>query len=402
MIGNGSGHMHQVIVLAPLAVTFQAMGTLLLSLMLAQLARTFAWKYVRLWAWAWGAMSLSLVALGFDVHAPRAVVVVLFLAGQWLFLLLLWTGCRELTTGKRIEIRYAAYAIPMALAIAVLAARFTALFDDALSAEAAVMSFGGMITFAALGRGPVRTRTTGWETLRISLALLAAVYAVGSLGYFVNAHLATLDWAPYVLFVELLACVCLGFSMIVVTAEHANRGLQEAMGRLESVRSSLEREIQIDPLTEALNRHAYHWMRRGDEITTDGVLSGVLLMIDLDNLKKINDERGHAAGDDAIRAAANAMRAIMRADDLLFRWGGDEFLAVIPNLSLSDVEERILPLEAGISARPEAGGEDFLFHISWGGAEFGAQCSFDTAIALADADMYERRDAARAVHAGLT
>src|SRR5437763_16436634 len=106
--------------------------------------------------------------------------------------------------------------------------------------------------------------------------------------------------------------------MIVLTAEEANLELEDAKSRIE-------RKLHIDPLTEALNRHAFHSMQHGDEVETEGVLSGVLVMIDVDNLKGINDALGHAAGDAVIRASANAVRMLIRADDLLFRWGGDEF-----------------------------------------------------------------------------
>ena len=56
---------------------------------------------------------------------------------------------------------------------------------------------------------------------------------------------------------------------------------------------------------------------------------GSLAVIDLDGLKAINDTHGHHVGDQAIRAFARALRARLRADDLIFRWGGDEFLAVM-------------------------------------------------------------------------
>jgi len=55
-----------------------------------------------------------------------------------------------------------------------------------------------------------------------------------------------------------------------------------------------------------------------------------LILIDLDNLKTINDTRGHSAGDEALRHLANALRATVRAADLAGRWGGDEFIVILP------------------------------------------------------------------------
>jgi diguanylate cyclase (GGDEF)-like protein len=56
-----------------------------------------------------------------------------------------------------------------------------------------------------------------------------------------------------------------------------------------------------------------------------------LLLIDIDGLKRINDERGHAAGDEALRTIARAINATMRVTDFGARWGGDEFAIVAPN-----------------------------------------------------------------------
>jgi diguanylate cyclase (GGDEF)-like protein len=55
-----------------------------------------------------------------------------------------------------------------------------------------------------------------------------------------------------------------------------------------------------------------------------------VLVVDLDDLKRINDSGGHAAGDDALRALADALRATVRAGDTIFRLGGDEFAVVLP------------------------------------------------------------------------
>ena len=97
-----------------------------------------------------------------------------------------------------------------------------------------------------------------------------------------------------------------------------------------------------------------------------------------------------------IRASANAVRTLIRADDLLFRWGGDEFVAIIPNSTLATVCERLAPLADGIIARVSASGPPVRFNISWGGAEFGDHCSLDQAMKLADREMYKTRSRARA------
>jgi diguanylate cyclase len=77
---------------------------------------------------------------------------------------------------------------------------------------------------------------------------------------------------------------------------------------------------RVDPLTASLNRHAFCSMAEGYRAT--GEASGCVAVVDMDALKPINDSLGHTSGDAAIRAVARAIRQVVRADDLVFRWGG--------------------------------------------------------------------------------
>src|ERR1700692_3264169 len=76
---------------SPVAVTFQAIGPLLLALVLGQIARTFGWRYVRRWAWAWGAMFVAILAVRIYIitTSPWPWWLVYLLA-QWMFLFLLF------------------------------------------------------------------------------------------------------------------------------------------------------------------------------------------------------------------------------------------------------------------------------------------------------------------------
>jgi diguanylate cyclase len=112
----------------------------------------------------------------------------------------------------------------------------------------------------------------------------------------------------------------------------------------------------------------------------------------MDNLKPINDTLGHAAGDNAIRKVATAIRALIRADDLLFRWGGDEFLVILPGVSEGEVRTRLDRLNAMLAdadlrttARPVA------LSVSFGIAPFSALDGLEQAIEQADVEMYSRK-----------
>ena len=116
--------------------------------------------------------------------------------------------------------------------------------------------------------------------------------------------------------------------------------------------------------------------------------------VDLDHFKRINDEHGHEAGDRALAGAAESMTRQLRAVDILVRWGGEEFVIVMPNAT---AEKAAVALErlraAGFGARPEGG----PLTASIGLAERIEDQADDWTmlLELADARMYEAKQAGR-------
>ncbi len=86
-----------------------------------------------------------------------------------------------------------------------------------------------------------------------------------------------------------------------------------------------------DPLTQAYNRHFLTRLLQHESARSSryGYRIG-FIMADVDGLKRINDQYGHRAGDDALKLVARKAREALRASDVLVRYGGDEFLAVLP------------------------------------------------------------------------
>ena len=106
---------------------------------------------------------------------------------------------------------------------------------------------------------------------------------------------------------------------------------------MESTRADnrrLEALAQTDPLTDALNRRALtdrlnaelERARRYDSMVT-------LLMIDIDHFKRINDSHGHITGDEVLKAVAGALKNSLRNIDMVFRYGGEEFMVLLSNTS---------------------------------------------------------------------
>jgi diguanylate cyclase (GGDEF)-like protein len=123
----------------------------------------------------------------------------------------------------------------------------------------------------------------------------------------------------------------------------------------QQLHEQLSRAALTDPLTGLPNRRAWDaWLpqRLASATTTAGRLC--VALIDLDHFKRVNDELGHAAGDQVLRAAAHALREGLRHDDLLARIGGDEFAALVqvPNATAAlAVVDRV---RRAIAAQPAA------------------------------------------------
>ncbi|MFG6412427.1 diguanylate cyclase [Roseateles sp. DC23W] len=90
--------------------------------------------------------------------------------------------------------------------------------------------------------------------------------------------------------------------------------------------ASLKRQSETDPLTGLANRR--HFQGAVQQLTDPQGLSASLFLVDVDHFKRINDSHGHAAGDAVLIDIARRLREAVRDDDLIVRWGGEEFLIV--------------------------------------------------------------------------
>jgi diguanylate cyclase (GGDEF)-like protein len=187
-----------------------------------------------------------------------------------------------------------------------------------------------------------------------------------------------------------------GLLLIAGCHSHMRRNVELANRKLFDARDQLELLVQMDPLTEALNRHAFHSLLRRPENGEETRTSGSVAVIDIDNLKTINDTFGHTVGDKAIRAVARAMRSLVRADDMLFRWGGDEFLVLMFNLSQAETWRRMDKLNEILDDNCRHWiGMPITATVSYGVAGFKSLTELATAIEAADKEMYARRNQVR-------
>jgi len=204
--------------------------------------------------------------------------------------------------------------------------------------------------------------------------------------------------------VALMVAVAFGVSPGIVVAQPQTLivpvSLVVAVAMLSTalMRSDVEHrgEAVIDQLTGLLNRKAL--AARASELSQQSAVSGEpigLLIGDLDHFKWINDARGHAVGDAVLTDVAYLLRKNLRAFDLVYRVGGEEFLILVPGADAIQSAAVAEQLRAAVCAEPVGGGERVT--MSFGVAASQRRTHFDYAavFARADAALYEAKRAGR-------
>ncbi|MGL5998348.1 MAG: diguanylate cyclase [Pseudomonas proteolytica] len=171
---------------------------------------------------------------------------------------------------------------------------------------------------------------------------------------------------------------------------------QEAQGYRDHLEVQRQKAL-IDPLTGLPNRAAWSerleyevntWHQQGNNLS--------LAMLDLDHFKRINDSYGHLAGDKVLKIIANVLNKRLRPTDFIARFGGEEFVLLMPDSALGDALELGERLRAAIEACPfHFKGERVTITMSIGMAQFQPGERSDLALKRADEALYRAKAAGR-------
>jgi diguanylate cyclase (GGDEF)-like protein len=212
----------------------------------------------------------------------------------------------------------------------------------------------------------------------ITAGVLPQVLAlVGLMPGFPQARYAVLIWPAVV-----MACVAL-------------LAMSYNYGKLYDTRVQLQRVSTIDPLTGAANRRLFMPLLEKEMARARRFGHPVsLLMLDLDQFKRVNDEHGHPTGDLALVHFANTCRATIRESDTLARLGGDEFAILLPETDEVGALELAETIRATVEGAPALDDEGHVVRctVSIGAAQAHDGDMRDTTlIARADAVLYEAK-----------
>jgi diguanylate cyclase (GGDEF)-like protein len=157
---------------------------------------------------------------------------------------------------------------------------------------------------------------------------------------------------------------------------------------------TLERLAVTDPLTGLANR-------RGGERSVASEISRArrqrtslsCIFIDIDNFKRINDTFGHQAGDRLLRDLSDLLRHTLRAYDILVRWGGEEFLLILPGVTLDQARKLAERIRSAVERLDTQGLGPVT--ISAGTAALDSSYDFETMLMAADRRLYEAKSTGR-------
>ena len=133
----------------------------------------------------------------------------------------------------------------------------------------------------------------------------------------------------------------------------ANRALKQEVERRKLLEEELKRQATTDPLTGLFNRRQYEMLfRRERERCRRQGTTICVAMADLDHFKKLNDQLGHDSGDVALRHVARLLTSQLREGDVVGRFGGEEFIILLPDTDVREAQTVIERLRRTLEANP--------------------------------------------------
>jgi len=345
------------------------------------------------WARGWTAnlMALTATSIFWLLQTDRwfPAVVAIYVSGKTAFALMLAQGAwMMIRPGSRLfTTRHLTAALTIyALALAMVLSNINQV---------------GIIQHSVLGVVLIAVAVVLWRSNSDAVAWLTTGIAVRGLLALAEAAAYIIQWrppetgvlsdwiAPAGLFLSASSSFDMGAEWLVVlgsvltVSERGRHALEASHDRLVLAQDDLRRLADRDPLTGATNRRALREIFKAVQPT-----GAMLLFFDLDGFKKVNDDHGHAFGDNCLKIFAAALKESFRPDDHVVRYGGDEFLVIAQGLDAATAFDRIEKLTGILNTYR---GERVYCAFSVGMSELPPNGPPEAALQEADENMYKAK-----------
>lgn len=396
--------------IARIGLASQFAATLLLVLLFLLLRhQSRRHSYFAYWTWAWSLLAFALGALfvrffllglspGGQSEGSLAVRLCdgAYQFGKVGYLSLLLAGVMNYARGGRPVAIIAAGAC-LALVWGVMTFSLSGVLAQAIRwqvplAVGAYAACAYVMLTLPKSRRSLGSRVTGMNLVVFALVwlLYLVVFSPMSSGGVRVMGEVISQLALYNAFVDLMLQMLLAFGMVLILHEEARREVESAHAELRAAHQALKAEALRDSLTRALNRRAF---TEGAGLGAARASFGTVVVFDLDNLKHINDTHGHQAGDALLKYFVEVMRPNMRPSDKLYRFGGDEFLLVMPRAKRDDVVHRFQRLLTEVPPLQwhQSDGALLELQVSMGAAPYEGGENLEAAVNEADREMYANK-----------
>ena len=340
------------------------------------------------WFWGWAFLAATFGFLALAQHNP--------VWEQWLALAATCTAVGSGVAGVAAAYRFRnrpvsawSIAVLVASSVAALLVQWRAdLSSDMLAVELPLMASSVMQAAVLLPLARVR-RMSGLQTACAALAVVALTMGRTLLSGFVLAlrgeELNNLYWS-FEAIGGLIVCFILAIGELTALLDEVRAELEHANDALSQALEGLEVAAKLDPLTGLYNRYAFYSLV--GEFSERGKMGGSIAIIDLNGLKRINDTFGHHAGDRALLNTAVRLQEVVRQSDYVFRWGGDEFVALLFGMPPDAARERLTHMDppAALDVPDEP---PVQLSVSWGIAPL--ESDVDQSLRDADAQLYAQK-----------
>ena len=366
-------------------------------------------RFFRLWTAAWAVLLASLLVLAFGLYllpymeakgsvlgALLPVALLLYQLGKLVFLSLLLAGAFEYVDGP-LPRYFMQFALGAAGAYALASYPVSGDLNGLMLWQDLLCVLIPAYAAVRLFRLPPSRRSLGSRVTGMTLLCYAGLWVLYGLALIQQRRYVLGGSGPGVVnlvanyngYLDALLQLLLAFGMVLMLLEEARRETNAAHAELAVAHEKLLHESLTDPLTGVYNRLAF---TRGVFLQTAAAIFGSVFIFDLDNLKLVNDSHGHEAGDELLKHFVMTLRGGLRPADQLYRWGGDEFLLLLPGATYASVAPRLNQLMYRATPLVMFDGHVTLkLEVSMGGADYADLDSLRSAVNLADHAMYEQK-----------